>query len=193
MQVENIPIFLSLSLVFPLFPITANIFGYLETKLCVSRKPIYYIFTRPRPLLLKTLGGVVFPILCLPQKLTTSMLTFCKSTLDSVASLPSGSIFVLQLFDHVGEAEMTIRNIGKMGFRFSIIHPDREDEDEADDEAGRQRKTLKEHTDAKMQENYEGQEVRPGQPIFIPTTVSSCSCYFRNVRSIYYACIYVGG
>lgn len=98
--------------------------------------------------------------------------------MDSVASVPSGSKFVLQLFDHVGEAEVTITNIGKVGIRFSIIHPEREEEDEADDEAGGQRKALEEHPDARQQkdneQNDEGQEVRPGQPIVIPTTVSSC-------------------
>ncbi|XP_026221932.1 hydrocephalus-inducing protein homolog [Anabas testudineus] len=83
--------------------------------------------------------------------------------------------FGLQLFDHVGEAELTIRNTGKVGFNFSIIHPGRE-EDEANDEAGGQRENLeevKQHPAARQQkdnaQNDEGQEVRPGQPIVIPT------------------------
>ncbi|XP_029289106.1 hydrocephalus-inducing protein homolog [Cottoperca gobio] len=71
--------------------------------------------------------------------------------------------FGVQLFDHEGEAEVTLRNTGKMGFKFSIIHPQREDE-EAGDEAGGQRKALEE------EQNEKAQEVRPGWPMVIPTT-----------------------
>uniref|UniRef100_A0A3B4VD89 HYDIN axonemal central pair apparatus protein n=1 Tax=Seriola dumerili TaxID=41447 RepID=A0A3B4VD89_SERDU len=38
--------------------------------------------------------------------------------------------FGLQLFDHVGEAEMTLRNTGKVGFKFSIIYPPREEDND---------------------------------------------------------------
>ncbi|XP_056273332.1 hydrocephalus-inducing protein homolog [Pseudoliparis swirei] len=65
--------------------------------------------------------------------------------------------FGLQLFDHEGEAEVTLRNTGKMGFKFSILHPKKEDEEE-----GGERKGLEE------EQNENGQEVVPGHPMVIP-------------------------
>ncbi|XP_071313817.1 hydrocephalus-inducing protein homolog isoform X2 [Trachinotus anak] len=85
--------------------------------------------------------------------------------------------FGLQLFDHVGEAELTLRNTGKVGFKFSITYPkSEEEENEGDEEAGGQRKALDEDEQqpyAQQQkdngQNVEGQKVRPGQPLVIPT------------------------
>ncbi|KAI9537989.1 hypothetical protein NQZ68_019330, partial [Dissostichus eleginoides] len=65
--------------------------------------------------------------------------------------------FGLQLFDHEGEAEVTLRNTGRMGFTFNIIYPKREDE-----EAGQKKALVEEQTE-------NGQEVRPGQPMVTPT------------------------
>ncbi|XP_026166304.1 hydrocephalus-inducing protein-like isoform X3 [Mastacembelus armatus] len=82
--------------------------------------------------------------------------------------------FGLQLFDHVGEGEVTLRNTGKVGFKFTIIHP--QWEEEADDEAWGQSKFLEaddQHLLTGQQkdkeENEEGQEVRPGQLTVTPT------------------------
>lgn len=88
-----------------------------------------------------------------------------------------------------------------MGFKFSIKHPKTEEEYETDDEPGGQKKDLKEnkqHLDAGQQkdneQNDERQEVRPGQPIVIPSKVSSCCCYFRYGSAIYYTVrVYVDG
>ncbi|XP_028440234.1 hydrocephalus-inducing protein homolog [Perca flavescens] len=63
--------------------------------------------------------------------------------------------FGLQLFDHEAEADVILRNTGKVGFKFSIIYPQREDEEaekEADEEP-----------------NVKGQELKPGRPMVIPT------------------------
>ncbi|XP_035521672.1 hydrocephalus-inducing protein homolog [Morone saxatilis] len=57
--------------------------------------------------------------------------------------------FGLQLFDHEGEAEVTLRNTGKLGFKFFFMDPQQEEEES---EAWQQ-----------------VQEVRPGQPVVIPT------------------------
>ncbi|XP_047451812.1 hydrocephalus-inducing protein homolog [Mugil cephalus] len=83
--------------------------------------------------------------------------------------------FGLQLFHCVGEVEVTLRNTGKVGFKYSITHAQREEEDE-EEEAGRQMKALEEdmqQTDAQLQtdneECEEGQEVRPGCPMVIPS------------------------
>lgn len=101
----------------------------------------------------------------------------------SVSSFLSITLFFFQLFDHEGEAEVTLRNTGKLGFEFRIIDPEREDE--ADEEAGGQRKVVEEakQPDAEQQKDFEqnekGQEVRPGRPMVIPTTVSSSWNYFQ--------------
>ncbi|KAM9351908.1 hydrocephalus-inducing protein homolog [Symphorus nematophorus] len=83
--------------------------------------------------------------------------------------------FGLLLFDHEGEAHVILRNTGKMGFEFSIIDPEREDE--ADEEAGGERKALEEaeqQPDSQQQKDDEQhkrrQEVRPGRPMVIPPT-----------------------
>lgn len=94
---------------------------------------------------------------------------------SSVASLLSISHFFFQLFDHEGNAEVTLRNTGKIGFKFNIIHP--EDEEEADEEAGREMKALEEQNE---------EDVRPGRLMVIPTMVSSSWYYFRCGRVIYY-------
>ncbi|KAK5867885.1 hypothetical protein PBY51_012341 [Eleginops maclovinus] len=65
--------------------------------------------------------------------------------------------FGLQLFDLEGEAKVTLRNTGKMGFKFSIIYPKREEE-----EAGQMKALVEKQTE-------NGQEVRPGQPMVTPT------------------------
>nr|XP_046249402.1 hydrocephalus-inducing protein homolog [Scatophagus argus] len=90
-------------------------------------------------------------------------------------SLDSSHVdFGLQLFDHTGEAKVTLRNTGKVGFKFSIIDP--QTEDGVDEVGGGHRKALEEATqqpDAQQQNEYEqnekGQDVRPGRPIVIPT------------------------
>ncbi|CAJ1057505.1 hydrocephalus-inducing protein homolog isoform X2 [Xyrichtys novacula] len=88
-------------------------------------------------------------------------------------SLDSSNIdFGVLLFDHVGEAEVTLRNTGKMGFKFIIImDPQTEDEEDAGD----WRKALREteqQSDTWQQEakekNEKGQVIRPGQPVVIP-------------------------
>ncbi|XP_034061831.1 LOW QUALITY PROTEIN: hydrocephalus-inducing protein homolog [Gymnodraco acuticeps] len=65
--------------------------------------------------------------------------------------------FGLQLFDHEVEAEVTLRNTGRMGFTFNIIYPKREDE-----EAGQKKALVEEQTENR-------QEVTPGQPMVTPT------------------------
>uniref|UniRef100_A0A8D3BS88 HYDIN axonemal central pair apparatus protein n=1 Tax=Scophthalmus maximus TaxID=52904 RepID=A0A8D3BS88_SCOMX len=40
------------------------------------------------------------------------------------------SLFFFQLFDHMGKAEVTLRNTGKVGFKFTITYPQREEEEE---------------------------------------------------------------
>ncbi|KAF7656194.1 hypothetical protein LDENG_00045050 [Lucifuga dentata] len=80
-----------------------------------------------------------------------------------------------QLFDHVVEAVVTLKNNGKVGFRFSIIQ--RQGEEEADEEVEEKRKALDEEEqqlDTRCQkENKQKdglEEVRPGQLVVIPTT-----------------------
>lgn len=72
---------------------------------------------------------------------------------------------------------MTLRNTGKVGFKYSITHPQKEEEEEED--AGGQMKALEEdmqQTDAQLQHDNErsgeGQEVRPGWPMVVPPEVS---------------------
>lgn len=108
-----------------------------------------------------------------------------------VSTFPCLITFFFQLFDHEGEAEVTLRNTGKVGFEFSIIDPQREDE--ADEEGGRQRKAqekAEQQPDA-LQQKYnkqteKGQEVRPGRPMVIPTMVSSSWSYFTFGSVLYY-------
>lgn len=114
----------------------------------------------------------------------------------SVASLLSISLFFFQLFDHVGEAKVILRNTGKVGFKFSIEQPQNEEEEETDEEGGGQKKVPEEDKqppDARQEkdseQNEEGQEVRPGQPVVIPTVVSSSWDHFRCGRVMYmYVC-----
>ncbi|XP_008288806.1 hydrocephalus-inducing protein homolog [Stegastes partitus] len=72
--------------------------------------------------------------------------------------------FGLQHFQHVGEVEVTLRNTGKVGFKFSV-RPQRETEEEADEEAGEKLKAWEEEE----QRPDAQQEVRPGRPIVVPT------------------------
>lgn len=91
--------------------------------------------------------------------------------------------FFIQLFDHVGKADMTITNTGSMGFNFSIKLPNREAED-VDEKPGGHKKDNKQHLNARQnkddEQSDERQEVRPGQPVVIPSKVSSCSYYLRH-------------
>ncbi|XP_053175951.1 hydrocephalus-inducing protein homolog [Scomber japonicus] len=73
-----------------------------------------------------------------------------------------------QLFDHVGEAKVILRNTGKVRFKFSIQRTQKEEEEEeADEETGGQKKD--EQLEEDTEQNEEGQEVRPGQPMVIPS------------------------
>ncbi|KAM8849594.1 hydrocephalus-inducing protein homolog isoform 2-T2 [Spinachia spinachia] len=71
--------------------------------------------------------------------------------------------FGLLLFDHEGEAEVTLTNTGKIGFNFSIIHPPKKGE-EAEEEAGGPREALGD------EQKGERHDVIPGQPMVIPAT-----------------------
>nr|XP_019962004.1 PREDICTED: hydrocephalus-inducing protein homolog [Paralichthys olivaceus] len=83
----------------------------------------------------------------------------------------------VQLFDHVGEAELTLSNIGKVGFEFNIIDPQKDEEGEEQEEyveeaAGpwKAPEEDEQQQDAKDNgENVELQKVRPGQPMVVPT------------------------
>ncbi|XP_027128846.1 hydrocephalus-inducing protein homolog isoform X3 [Larimichthys crocea] len=76
--------------------------------------------------------------------------------------------FGLQLFDHVAEAEVILRNTGRLGFKFSIIDPQREEK--ADEEEGEQRKVLEdaEQQPYVQQQDENGLEVTPGRPRVVP-------------------------
>lgn len=92
------------------------------------------------------------------------ILKILKAILFSFLSI---SIFFFQLFDHEGEVQVTLRNTGKVGFEFSITNPQRDDE--ADEEEGWQKT-------CNTKNKTEG-EVRPGQPLVIPSMVSSSWSY----------------
>ncbi|XP_029009061.1 hydrocephalus-inducing protein homolog isoform X2 [Betta splendens] len=96
--------------------------------------------------------------------------------------------FGLQLFDHVGKAEMTITNTGRMGFNFSIEHPNRQAQD-ADEKPGRHRKKNTQHLSARQQkdeeQNDERQEVRPGMPIVIPSKGYIAAGMVQSLRVLY--------
>lgn len=117
---------------------------------------------------------------------------FCKNSFSLLLSFPVFfPPFFFQLFDHEGEAELILKNTGKVGFEFTIVDPQREDE--ADKEGGWQRKVDEEaeqQPDARPPKYYKqserGQEVRPGQPTFIPTRVSSSISCFRFNRVLYH-------
>ncbi|KAM6936867.1 hydrocephalus-inducing protein homolog [Xenentodon cancila] len=85
--------------------------------------------------------------------------------------------FGVQLFHCVGKVDVTLRNTGKVGFKYSIIHPQSEEDEEAkaDEESGVQIKALQREMqlpDVQQQHNNEKQEkrlkVRPGWPTVIP-------------------------
>ncbi|XP_035498051.2 hydrocephalus-inducing protein homolog isoform X1 [Scophthalmus maximus] len=86
-------------------------------------------------------------------------------TLRGEASVISYSLnfnhidFGRQLFDHIGKAEVTLRNTGKVGFKFTITYPQREEEEE---EKEKEAEGLKEAPE-------ELQRITPGQPTAIPS------------------------
>lgn len=100
-------------------------------------------------------------------------ITDSDSLKTSVASFLSISLFFFQLFDHVAEAEVILRNTGRLGFKFSIIDPQREEK--ADEEEGEQRKVLEdaEQQPYVQQQDENGLEVTPGRPRVVPAAVSS--------------------
>lgn len=73
--------------------------------------------------------------------------------------------FLFQLFYCIGEVEIIVKNTGKVGFNFTIIHCQSE-EQEADKGAGLWIKTQK---DGGLEKTM---EVRPGRPMVIPALVS---------------------
>ncbi|XP_045894223.1 hydrocephalus-inducing protein homolog [Micropterus dolomieu] len=97
--------------------------------------------------------------------------------------------FGLQLFDHKGEAEVTLRNTGKLGFKFSILQ---EDDEGADEETGVQKMALdmdKQQPDARQQkdneQNDKGQEVIPGRPMVIPSMGYVAGGAEQSLRMLY--------
>lgn len=113
-------------------------------------------------------------------------ITDSDSLKTSVASFLSISLYFFQLFDHVAEAEVILRNTGRLGFKFSIIDPQREEK--ADEEEGEQRKVLEdaEQQPYVQQQDENGLEVTPGRPRVVPDAVSSSWDYFRRGRVIDY-------
>lgn len=78
-----------------------------------------------------------------------------------------------QLFDHETEAKVTLRNTGKVGFKFSIFDPDMEataDEEEGAPEMDDQPDVQQQK---QLKQSQEGRYIWPGRPVVIPTTVSS--------------------
>ncbi|XP_075998117.1 hydrocephalus-inducing protein homolog [Genypterus blacodes] len=74
-----------------------------------------------------------------------------------------------QLFNRVGEAKVSLRNNGNVGFRFSILQS-AEEEEGREEAKGKWNAQDKEYNKKNKQE--EGEEVRPGRPVIIP-----CSGY----------------
>lgn len=94
-----------------------------------------------------------------------------KKCIKAALRVSLHNLFFFQLFDHEAEAELTLRNTGKVGFEYSITDPQREDE--SDEGAGGQRKALEEgelHQNDSEQ-NTNGLEVRLGQPVVFPPMV----------------------
>lgn len=78
-----------------------------------------------------------------------------------------------QLFDHETEANVTLRNTGKVGFKFSIFHPDMEataDEEEGGLEMDDQPDVQQQK---QLSQSQEERDLWPGRPVVIPATVSS--------------------
>lgn len=78
---------------------------------------------------------------------------------------PPFHFFLFQLFYCIGEVEIIVKNTGKVGFNFTIIHCPSEEE-EADKGAGHRIKAQK---DGGLEKKM---EVRPGRPMVIPAVVS---------------------
>lgn len=64
-------------------------------------------------------------------------------------------LFLFQLFYDVGEVKMIVRNTGKVGFDFSIKHPEGEEEEDENKRGARS------HI-----------KVKPGRPVVVPSAVS---------------------
>ncbi|XP_037539075.1 hydrocephalus-inducing protein homolog [Nematolebias whitei] len=86
--------------------------------------------------------------------------------------------FGLQLFYCIGEVEIIVKNTGKVGFNFTIIHCQSEDE-EADKGAGHRIKTQK---DGGLEKKM---EVRPGRPMVIPSVGYITAGSKQHLRVLY--------
>ncbi|XP_023811732.1 hydrocephalus-inducing protein homolog isoform X1 [Oryzias latipes] len=89
--------------------------------------------------------------------------------------------FGLLLFHSVGEIGFTLRNTGKVGFEFSFINTETE-EGEADKEASKQMKVLKE---VQKQIDLGALQVWPGKPLLIPAAGHINAGTELHVRVLY--------
>ncbi|KAM3592002.1 uncharacterized protein V6R79_011190 [Siganus canaliculatus] len=71
------------------------------------------------------------------------------------------------LFDRHGEAEVILRNVGEARFKFSITDPQREDQKHT--EVLEEVELLSDSQQQSFVQSDEGQEIRPGEPMVIPT------------------------
>ncbi|XP_061578790.1 hydrocephalus-inducing protein homolog [Cololabis saira] len=83
--------------------------------------------------------------------------------------------FGVQLFHCVGEIDVTLRNTGKIGFKYSVILPESEEDEEkkADEESGLRIKALQQDLQRDLQQRdnekpVRSLEVRPGRPRVLP-------------------------
>lgn len=67
------------------------------------------------------------------------------------------------MFDHEAEAEVTLKNTGKVGFKFSIVDPDMEVKADGAEE----RLEVVDEPDS-----AQARELWPGRPTVLPATVS---------------------
>ncbi|XP_041651130.1 hydrocephalus-inducing protein homolog [Cheilinus undulatus] len=76
------------------------------------------------------------------------------------------------LFDHVGEAEVTLKNTGKIGFKFLIIDLQSGDNEEAEGKK-KNSEEAEQPPNAQQRKSHgeikKGEEIRPGQPMVIPS------------------------
>lgn len=77
--------------------------------------------------------------------------------------------FLFQLFDHVAEAEVILKNTGKVGFKFRILNPERDEntEHEATENRLHLYSSHKNNT-----HNDDNVDVIPGQPMVFPSKAS---------------------